>query len=72
MAGAASDRAGVADTDEREGVRLRVRHSDGDEHGVLADQLWAKDAASANAIVLADYRAYVASGGLPFDPYEEG
>jgi hypothetical protein len=62
---------GVAEMDEREGVRLRVRHSDGDEYAVLADQLWAEDAASANAIVLDDYRAYVAGGGLPFDPYEE-
>jgi Calcium binding len=61
---------GVADTDEREGVRLRVRGSDGDEYDVLADQLWA-DADSANAIVLDDYRAYMASGGLPFDAYEE-
>ncbi len=62
---------GVADTDEREGVRLRVRGVDGDEYEVLADQLWAEDAATANAIVLDDYRAYVAGGGLPFDPYEE-
>src|SRR5262245_59466363 len=62
---------GLADTDDREGVRLRVRGSDGDEYEVLADQLWADDAASANAIVLDDYRAYVADGGLPFDPYEE-
>lgn len=62
---------GVADTDEREGVRLRVRHQDGDEYEVLADQLWAEDATSASAIVLDDYRAYVTSGGLPFDPYEE-
>src|SRR4051812_11342047 len=56
-----ADRAtvlGVADTDEREGVRLRVRHSDGDEYKVLADQLWAEDTTSANAIVLDDYRAY--------------
>ena len=62
---------GAADTDEREGVRLRVRHQDGDEHGVLADQLWAEDTTSANAIVLDDYRAYIASGGLPFEEYEE-
>jgi hypothetical protein len=62
---------GVAEMDEHEGVRLRVRHSDGDEYAVLADQLWAEDAASTNAIVLDDYRAYVAGGGLPFDPYEE-
>jgi len=62
---------GVADTDDHEGVRLRVRHSDGDEYEVLADQLWAEDAGSANAIVLDDYRVYVADGGLPFDSYEE-
>jgi hypothetical protein len=62
---------GVANTDEREGVRLRVRHSDGDQYEVLADQLWAEDAGSANALVLDDYRAYVADGGLPFEPYEE-
>src|SRR5215207_7016934 len=41
---------GVANTDEREGVRLCVRHSDGEHYEVLADQLWAEDAASANAI----------------------
>jgi hypothetical protein len=62
---------GVGDTDDREGVRLRVRHSDGDEYHVLADQLWAEDTGSANAIVLDDYRAYVADGGLPFDEYGE-
>jgi hypothetical protein len=28
-------------------------------------------AGSANAIVLNGYRAYVAGGGLPLDPYEE-
>ena len=61
----------VANTDEHEGVRLRVRPQDGDEYEVLADQLWAVDTASANAIVLDDYRAYVAGGGLPFDEYEE-
>ena len=62
---------GVADTDERAGVRLRVRASDGDEYEVLADQLWARDASSPNVTVLDDYRAYVAQGGLPFDPWEE-
>jgi len=62
---------GVADTDEREGVRLRVRKSDGDIYEVLADQIWADEAGSANAIVLDDYRAYVAGGGLPFDEYDE-
>lgn len=62
---------GVAGTDEREGVRLRVRGSDGDTYEVLANQLWADDAASANAIVLDDYRAYVAGGGLPIDEYDD-
>jgi hypothetical protein len=62
---------GVADSDDREGVRLRVRGSDGDEYDVIADQLWAEDDGSGNAIVLGDYRAFVAGGGLPFDPYEE-
>jgi Calcium binding len=62
---------GVAGIDEREGVRLRVRAGDGDEYEVLADELWADDVDSANATVLDDNRAYVAGGGLPFDPYEE-
>jgi hypothetical protein len=62
---------GVGDVDDREGVRLRVRASDGDKYEVLADQLWAEDAGSANATVLDDYRSYVTDGGLPFDPYEE-
>ena len=62
---------GVAEADERDGVRLRVRHSDGDEYEVPADQFWAGDTSGVNAIVLDDYRAYVAGGGLPFDEYEE-
>jgi len=62
---------GIADADEREGVRLRVRKGDGDTYEVLADQIWADEAGSPNAIVLDDYRAYVAGGGLPIDEYEE-
>jgi hypothetical protein len=62
---------GVGAIDEREGVRLRVRGSDGDTYEVLADQIWADDAGSPNAIVLEDYRTYVANGGLPIDEYEE-
>ena len=62
---------GVGDTDDHEGVQLRVRAGDDDEYEVLADQLWAVDGQSANATVLDDYRAYVASGGLPFDEDEE-
>jgi hypothetical protein len=62
---------GEAGMDEREGMQLRVCGSDGDEYDVVADQLWADDASSANAIVLDDYRTYVAGGGLPFDEYDE-
>jgi hypothetical protein len=62
---------GISDTDEREGVRLRVRSGDGDTYEMLADQIWADDAESANAIVLDDYRAFVAGGGLPIDEYDE-
>jgi hypothetical protein len=62
---------GVSDTDDREGVRMRVRQSDGDEYAVAADQLWPEDATSVNAIVLDDYRAYVANGGLPLDEDDE-
>src|SRR6266508_2413341 len=61
----------VAGTDEREGVRLQVRSGDGDTYEVLADQIWADEAGSANAIVLDDYRAYVAGGGLPIDEYDQ-
>jgi len=62
---------GVADVDDRRGVLMKVRRANGKERRVLAEQLWANDVSSANAIVLDDYRAYVAGGGLPFDPYEE-
>jgi hypothetical protein len=62
---------GVGDVDDDEGVRLRVRASDGDAYEVLADQLWAVDGQSPNATVLDDYRAFVAEGGLPFHEDEE-
>ncbi len=62
---------GVAGTDEHEGVRLRVHGSDGDTYAVRADQIWADEAGSANAIVLDDYRAYVEGGGLPADEYDD-
>ena len=62
---------GIADINEREGVRLRVRGGDGDTYEVLADLIWADETGSANAIVLDDYRAYVAGGGLPIDEYDE-
>jgi Calcium binding len=62
---------GVADVDDRRGVLMKVRRANGKEHRVLAEQLWADDVSSANAIVLDDYRAYVDGGGLPFDEYNE-
>jgi hypothetical protein len=46
-----------------------VRGSDGDTYEVLADQIWADQTTSSNAIVLDDYRAYVLGGGLPVDEY---
>jgi hypothetical protein len=50
---------------------MKVRHENGKERRVLAEQLWTDDVSSANAIVLDDYRAYVDRGGLPFDEYDE-
>jgi hypothetical protein len=49
---------GVADVDPRRGILLAVRCPDGKERRVLAEQLWAGEAGSANAIVLDDYRAW--------------
>jgi hypothetical protein len=49
---------GVADVDQRRGILLAVRRQDGKERRVLAEQLWAAEAGSANAIVLDDYRAW--------------
>ncbi|SRR6266540_5205479 len=62
---------GVADLDDRRGVLMKVRRANGKERRVLAEQLWADDVGSANAIVLDDYRAYVDGGRLPFDEYDE-
>jgi hypothetical protein len=52
-------------------VQEVVMNINSDEYEVLADQLWADDPSGVNVSVLDDYRAYVADGGLPFDPYEE-
>jgi hypothetical protein len=49
---------GVADVDDRRGVLLQVRRGDR-QRRIVAEQVWAKDEASANAIVLADYRYWV-------------
>jgi hypothetical protein len=48
----------VADVDQRRGILLTVRRQDGKERRVLAEQLWAVEAGSANAIILDDYRAW--------------
>jgi hypothetical protein len=49
---------GVADVDERRGVLLQVRRGDV-ERRIVAEQVWATDEDSANAIVLDDYRYWV-------------
>jgi len=49
---------GVVDVDERRGVLLRARRG-GKERRLLAEQVWAADEGSANAIVLSDNRYWV-------------
>ncbi len=49
---------GVADMDERRGVLLDVKRA-GKKRRLAAEQVWAKDKKSANAIVLDDYRHWV-------------
>ena len=49
---------GVADVDDRRGVLLQVRRGDV-ERRIVAEQVWATDENSANAIVLDDYRYWV-------------
>jgi hypothetical protein len=59
---------GVADVDDRRGILLNVRRRrGGKERRVLAEQVWADDATSANGIVLDDYRSWVDHGGLDED-----
>jgi hypothetical protein len=55
---------GVATVDARRGMLLQVRQRGGKTRRVLAEQVWADEAASPNAIVLADYRHWVGRGGL--------
>jgi hypothetical protein len=57
---------GVADLDDRRGILLRVRQRGGKERQVLAEQVWANEMASPNAIVLDDYRFWVDRGGLEY------
>ena len=49
---------GVADIDDRRGVLLQVRRGDV-ERRIVAEQVWAKDEAGTNAIVLDEYRYWV-------------
>ena len=49
---------GVSDVDDRRGVLLQVQRGDM-QRRIVAEQVWAKDEASANAIVLDDYRYWV-------------
>lgn len=49
---------GVAQVDERRGVLLKVKRGN-KERRIAAEQIWADDEESANAIVLDDYRYWV-------------
>lgn len=63
--------AGLAQVDDRRGVRLTVRRTGGWERNVLAEQLWATDERSVNATILDDYRHWVGGGGLcPDEPMQ--
>jgi hypothetical protein len=55
-----------ADLDERRGVLLQVRRPSGKVRRVVAEHVWAAEPASANAIVLDDYRVWVEQGGLNY------
>jgi hypothetical protein len=49
---------GVGAVDQRRGILLAVRRQGGKERRILAEQLWAEEAGSVNAIILDDYRAW--------------
>jgi hypothetical protein len=49
---------GVAEVDERRGVLMKVKRGN-KERRIVAEQLWADDEESANAIILDDYRYWV-------------
>lgn len=49
---------GVADVNERRGVLLHVKRGE-KERRLLAEQVWAADEDSANAVILCDYRYWV-------------
>jgi Calcium binding len=48
----------VAEVDERRGVLLKVKRGS-KERRIVAEQIWANDQTSANAIILDDYRYWV-------------
>ena len=48
----------VAEVDERRGVLLKVKRGN-KERRVVAEQVWANDQTSANAIILDDYRHWI-------------
>jgi len=49
---------GVAEVDERRGILLKVKRGN-KERRIVAEQIWADDKKSANAIILDDYRYWV-------------
>jgi hypothetical protein len=49
---------GLGAVDQRRGVLLAVRRHNGKERRILAEQLWAHEVGSVNAIILDDYRAW--------------
>jgi len=57
---------GVAALNARRSLLLSVRRQGGAERRVLAEQVWADDTTSPNAVVLADYRFWVTRGGLDY------
>lgn len=50
---------GMTNVDERRGVLLNLRRTKGKARRTPAEQVWAKERQSANAIVLDDYRYWV-------------
>ena len=58
----------VESVSDRRGILLAVQRGD-KQRRVVAEQLWADDADSTNAIVLDDYRSWVDNGGLMPEDY---
>jgi hypothetical protein len=55
---------GIGQVHPRRGILLTVRRSTDKERRVPAEQIWAEEADGPNAIVLGDYRAWIAGGPL--------